>query len=95
MSQAGRDGWCRTNCSDCRIVAPHPGAVVETCSWLGGYSGAADVPASGVFLDFGPFMMSAHRLYEAEGFRDRPIYDDAEVPSVLHHDWRFMERSLP
>jgi GNAT superfamily N-acetyltransferase len=45
-------------------------------------------------LDSGPFMSSAHRLYEAEGFRDRPIYDGAEVPSELHHDWRFMERSL-
>lgn len=45
-------------------------------------------------LDSGPFMTSAHRLYEAEAFRDRPIYDGAEVPSELHHDWRFMERSL-
>ncbi len=46
-------------------------------------------------LDSGPFMTSAHRLYEAEGFRDRPICDGAEVPSELHHDWRLMERSLP
>ena len=45
-------------------------------------------------LDSGPFMTSAHRLYEAEGFQDRPIYDGAEVPSELHHNWRFMERSL-
>jgi GNAT superfamily N-acetyltransferase len=45
-------------------------------------------------LDSGPFMTSAHRLYEAEGFRDRPIYDGAEVPSELHHNWRFMERNL-
>lgn len=45
-------------------------------------------------LDSGPFMTSAHRLYEAEGCRDRPIYDGAEVPSELHHNWRFMERSL-
>ena len=45
-------------------------------------------------LDSGPFMGSAHRLYEAEGFRDRPIYDGTEVPSELHHNWRFMERSL-
>jgi hypothetical protein len=45
-------------------------------------------------LDSGPFMTSAHRLYEAEGFRDRPIYDGAEVPSELHHNWWFMERSL-
>jgi GNAT superfamily N-acetyltransferase len=45
-------------------------------------------------LDSGPFMTSAHRLYEAEGFRDRPVYDGAEVPSELHHNWRFMERIL-
>jgi len=45
-------------------------------------------------LDSGPFMTSAHRLYESEGFRDRPIYEAAEVPSELHHNWRFMERSL-
>ncbi len=45
-------------------------------------------------LDSGPFMTSAHRLYEVEGFRDRPIYEGAEVPSELHHNWRFMERSL-
>ena len=49
---------------------------------------------SSMRLDSGPFMTSAHRLYEAEGFRDRPIYDGAEVPSELHHNWRFMERSL-
>ncbi|TDT16975.1 acetyltransferase (GNAT) family protein [Ilumatobacter fluminis] len=45
-------------------------------------------------LDSGPFMTAAHRLYEAEGFRDRPIYAGAEVPSELHHDWRFMELDL-
>ncbi len=45
-------------------------------------------------LDSGPFMTSAHRLYEAEGFRDRPVYDGAEVPSELQHHWRFMEREL-
>ncbi len=49
---------------------------------------------SSMRLDSGPFMTSAHRLYEAEGFRDRPIYDGAEVPSELHHNWRFMECSL-
>jgi GNAT superfamily N-acetyltransferase len=43
-------------------------------------------------LDTGPFMGSAHRLYEAEGFRDRDAYDGAEVPAELHHNWRFMER---
>jgi GNAT superfamily N-acetyltransferase len=43
-------------------------------------------------LDTGPFMASAHRLYEAEGFRDRTAYEGAEVPMKLHHNWRFMER---
>lgn len=45
-------------------------------------------------LDSGPFMTSAHRLYEAEGFRDRPAYEGAEVPAEVHHNWRFMERVL-
>ena len=45
-------------------------------------------------LDSGPFMTSAHRVYEAEGFRDCPRYDGAEVPGELHDNWRFMERSL-
>lgn len=45
-------------------------------------------------LESGPFMTSAHRLYESEGFRDRTIYDGAEVPAELHHNWRFMERRL-
>ena len=44
-------------------------------------------------LDTGPFMASAHRLYEAEGFRDRTVYEGAEVPTDLRHNWRFMERS--
>ncbi|WP_417477553.1 GNAT family N-acetyltransferase [Maricaulis sp.] len=41
-------------------------------------------------LDTGPFMTSAHRLYEAAGFVDIPPYPGAEVPDALHHDWRFM-----
>lgn len=45
-------------------------------------------------LESGPFMGSAHRLYEAEGFRDRAPYDGAEVPEELRHNWRFMERAL-
>jgi GNAT superfamily N-acetyltransferase len=45
-------------------------------------------------LESGPFMTSAHRLYEAEGFRDRGVYAGAEVPDELHHNWRFMERRL-
>jgi GNAT superfamily N-acetyltransferase len=49
---------------------------------------------SAMRLDSGPFMTSAHRLYEAEGFRDRPAYVGAEVPAEVHHNWRFMERLL-
>jgi len=45
-------------------------------------------------LDSGPFMTSAHRHYETEGFRDRSAYDGAEVPVELRHNWRFMERAL-
>ena len=45
-------------------------------------------------LDTGPFMNSAHRLYEAAGFIDIPAYAEAEVPQALHHDWRFMRCKL-
>ncbi|WP_417490753.1 GNAT family N-acetyltransferase [Maricaulis sp.] len=45
-------------------------------------------------LDTGPFMTSAHRLYEAAGFFDVPPYPGAEVPEALHHDWRFMRCRL-
>lgn len=45
-------------------------------------------------LDSGPFMEAAHKLYEAEGFMDRLVYEGAEVPSEVHHNWRFMERRL-
>jgi len=44
-------------------------------------------------LESGPFMTSAHRLYEAEGFRDRSAFEGAEVPVELQHNWRFMERA--
>ena len=47
-----------------------------------------------VMLDTGPFMTSAHRLYEAAGFVDVPPYSEAEVPAALHHDWRFMRCKL-
>ncbi len=49
---------------------------------------------STMMLETGPFMTSAHRLYEAERFRDRAVYEGAEVPTELHYNWRFMERSL-
>jgi len=45
-------------------------------------------------LDSGPFMTSAHKLYEAAGFQDVPAYPNAEVPSSLHQDWRFMRLTL-
>lgn len=45
-------------------------------------------------LDSGPFMTSAHKLYEAAGFQDVAANPNAEVPSALHHDWRFMRLTL-
>jgi GNAT superfamily N-acetyltransferase len=45
-------------------------------------------------LDSGPFMTSAHRLYEAAGFAYREPYPGAEVPAMLHPVWRFMECDL-
>ena len=47
-----------------------------------------------VCLDTGPFMTSAHRLYEAQGFSDCRAYEGAEVPAEFHARWRFMERAL-
>ena len=45
-------------------------------------------------LETGPFMTSAHRIYEAAGFVDIAPYAEAEVPQPLHHDWRFMRCAL-
>ena len=45
-------------------------------------------------LETGPFMTSAHRLYEAVGFTDIAAYPGVEVPEALHHDWRFMHCAL-
>lgn len=45
-------------------------------------------------LESGPFMTSAHRLHEAEGFRDRDAYTGLEAPAELQHNWRFMEQRL-
>lgn len=47
--------------------------------------------AENVQRDSGPFMTSAHRLYQAEGFRDCEAYEGAEVPEHLRHNRRFME----
>jgi GNAT superfamily N-acetyltransferase len=45
-------------------------------------------------LDSGPFMTSAHRVYERCGFQDCAPYQEAEVPSEFHSGWRFMQRTL-
>ena len=47
-----------------------------------------------VSLESGPFMKSAHRLYERMGFTDCPIYEGVEVPEMFHDQWRFMDRTL-
>ncbi len=47
-----------------------------------------------LMLETGPFMTSAHPIYEAAGFVDIPPYAEAEVPEALQHDWRFMRRLL-
>jgi hypothetical protein len=48
-----------------------------------------------LYLDTGPFMASAQRLYESNGFLDCDAYDGAEVPIEFHSRWRFMTRALP
>lgn len=47
-----------------------------------------------VCLESGPFMKSAHRIYERKGFTDCPAYEGVEVPPAFHDQWRFMERTL-
>lgn len=47
-----------------------------------------------LLLETGPFMTSAHRIYEAAGFKDVAPYSGAEVPEELRHDWRFMRHRL-
>lgn len=57
----------------------------------------ADAKAFGfksMWLDSGPFMHAAHKLYLAHGFVDRPPYLEAEVGETLHGRWRFMEREI-
>jgi GNAT superfamily N-acetyltransferase len=55
---------------------------------------ARDFGYKKVLLETGPFMKSAHRLYEAAGFVDRGAYPEAEVPQQMHSIWRFMERDV-
>jgi len=47
-----------------------------------------------VCLDSAPFMKSAQRVYEKNGFVDRQPYDGVEVLLEFHSRWRFMERAL-
>ncbi len=57
----------------------------------------SDAQAAGfseMCLDTGPFMASAHRLYEAHGFSDCAGYAGTEVPPEFHPRWRFMRRAL-
>ncbi len=49
---------------------------------------------SSLCLDTGPFMASAQRLYESNGFLDCNAYEGAEVPAEFHSRWRFMSRAL-
>jgi len=57
----------------------------------------ADAVAFGylsVRLDTAPFMTSAHRLYEANGFMDCAACEGVEVPPEFHARWRFIQRAL-
>lgn len=57
----------------------------------------ADADAYGytrMCLESGPFMTSAHRIYEGAGFVDRDPYMEAEVPVEFHAGWKFMEKRL-
>ena len=57
-------------------------------------SDARDFGYQKVCLDSAPFMRSAHRIYESNGFVDRPAYEGSEVPPALRARWHFMERAL-
>ena len=48
----------------------------------------------GVCLETGPFMKSAHKIYESNHFVDRAPYSEAEVPVEFYDHWRFMERPI-
>ena len=83
-------------CEVKRIYVPHNGrghgvgaAILERLTL-----DACTFGYQAIVLETGPFMTSAHRLYEAIGFIDIPPYLEAEVPGALHHDWRFMRYEL-
>jgi len=46
-------------------------------------------------LDTAPFMQSAQRLYESNGFVDCDPYEGVEVPTQYQRHWRFMQCTLP
>ena len=58
-------------------------------------SDAARFGYTSVFLDSGPFMTSAHKLYARCGFVDCLPYPETEVAAEFQTGWRFMCRSLP
>ena len=45
-------------------------------------------------LDSAGFMSEAHALYRSVGFRDRPPYDESEIPPEYRKHWVFMELNL-
>ncbi len=57
-------------------------------------SDARDFGYERACLDTAPFMKSAQRVYENNGFVDRPPYEGVEVPPEFHSRWRFLERAL-
>lgn len=45
-------------------------------------------------LDSAGFMSEAHALYRSMGFRDRPPYNESEIPPEYRKYWVFMELRL-
>jgi GNAT superfamily N-acetyltransferase len=45
-------------------------------------------------LDSAGFMSEAHALYRSMGFRDRPPYNQSEIPPEYRRHWVFMELCL-
>jgi GNAT superfamily N-acetyltransferase len=45
-------------------------------------------------LDSAGFMLDAHSLYRSCGFRDRPSYEESEIPPEYRKYWVFMELDL-
>ncbi len=49
---------------------------------------------SSLRLESGGYMTEAHALYRSLGFKDRPPYDESEIPPEYRQHWVFMEVSL-